>query len=95
MIDQDVRTTNEVLESEIELMGHLKTMSEKLVIAKNLCFRVCACFFLFPNDISGKRFFLKKRIQSSQYLIPNGAPKTGVHSKYLKTIRKNYINPSE
>lgn len=34
MIDQDVWTTNEVLESEIELVGHLKTMSEKVVIAK-------------------------------------------------------------
>lgn len=73
MIDQDVRTTNEVLESEIELMGqgHLKTMSEKLVIAKNLCFRVCACFFLFPNDISGKSFFKKKKKKIPVLSIPN------------------------
>lgn len=46
MIDQDVWTTNEVLESEIELMGHLKTMSEKVVIAKKPLLS-CLCM-LFP-----------------------------------------------
>lgn len=56
MIDQDVRTTNEVLESEIVLMGHLKTMSEKLAIAKTFAFVSVHAFFLLPNDISGKNF---------------------------------------
>lgn len=56
----------------------------------------CPCMFFFlPNDISGQDLFFFLKILILSNLIPNGASKTGVHSKYLKRSRKRYIESSK
>lgn len=70
-------------------------MLETTLVITKPYFHVRACFSSFLMTFQDRIFFFFLKILILSNLIPNGASKTGVHSKYLKRSRKRYIESSK